>query len=79
MARKKARRGVVAFGGTAQALFMEQCALKEKTEGRLIPLPGEISAECGLAWSAPAEAEEEVKKTIKQHQIQIEGIYFLFL
>lgn len=48
--REKQLYWVLSFGTTQQALAWEkQCAAKG-VPGRLIPLPREISAGCGLAW-----------------------------
>ena len=56
MARKKSEKVVFAFAGTAQAVYMEQCARKDNAPGRMIPLPREISAECGMARRRRREA-----------------------
>lgn len=51
--RRKERRLIVAFFTTHDAMAFEDYCLERGVEGRLIPLPREISAGCGLAWSAP--------------------------
>ena len=58
--RKKERRLIAAFYTTHDAMAFEEYCLVQGAEGRLIPLPREISAGCGLAWSAPPEEEETV-------------------
>ena len=56
--RRRERRLVVAFFTTHDAMAFEEHCLSLGAEGRLIPLPREISAGCGLAWSAPAGDRE---------------------
>ena len=51
--RMRERRLIVAFYTTHDAMAFEDFCLARKAPGRLIPLPREISAGCGLAWSAP--------------------------
>ena len=62
-------RLVVAFNSTHDAIAFEAACEKNRTEGRLIPLPKEISAGCGLAWSAPPGTEKAL-----QEVLQAEGI-----
>lgn len=51
--RARERRLIVAFYTTHDAMAFEDYCLAHGVQGRLIPLPREISAGCGLAWSAP--------------------------
>ena len=51
--RSRERRLIVAFYTTHDAMAFEDYCAECGAEGRLIPLPREISAGCGLAWSAP--------------------------
>ena len=51
--RARERRLIVAFYTTHDAMAFEDYCLSHGVHGRLIPLPREISAGCGLAWSAP--------------------------
>lgn len=43
---------VVTFPTTAAAMACEQLCGEQGLPGRMIPVPGEISAGCGLAWKA---------------------------
>lgn len=52
MARNKKMKVVYTFPSTVQALRMEQCCKQEELDGRLIPVPKQISAGCGMAWAA---------------------------
>ena len=59
--RKKEKRLITAFYTTHDAMAFEEFCHEHSVPGRLIPLPREISAGCGLAWSAPPEDEEGLK------------------
>lgn len=63
--RKKERRLIVAFYTTHDAMAFEDYCLSSGGEGRLIPLPREISAGCGLAWSAPPGDEGGLRQRLR--------------
>ena len=46
---------ILSFSTTASALQAEQHLTAQGCPGRLIPLPREISAGCGLAWRMTPE------------------------
>ena len=79
MAREKTRRVVFTFHTTTMAMMMEQCARKTGAQGRLIPVPRQISAGCGMAWSAPAEERQGLESLIRENGIEVEGSYELLL
>jgi hypothetical protein len=43
-------------------------------QGRLIPVPLEISGACGLAWLSETENKDEMEKLINVYGIQIDNI-----
>ncbi len=56
--RKKVEKLVIAFHTTAEAMKMESECRRAGLGERLIPIPREISAGCGMAWSAdPGDRE----------------------
>lgn len=57
MTRQKKPQLVIAFGSTTQALAAEALFTRMRLPGRMIPLPPQIAAGCGLAWKAEPEAE----------------------
>lgn len=79
MNRVKTEKVVFTFPTTTQALRMEQKARERGSLGRLIPVPREISAGCGMAWSAPAAEREKLEQLAREHNIQTEGVHKLFL
>lgn len=70
---------VVTFRTTAAALRMEDCAKRAQLAGRLIPTPREISAGCGLAWSAPADQEHDLRLFLQQYKMEVEQVSRLML
>lgn len=48
--RQKQMYYVLTFRTTTAALSMERFCQESKIPGRLIPLPVQVSAGCGLAW-----------------------------
>ena len=50
--RKKKTYIVLSFRTTVEAMAWEKHCATAQIPGRLIPLPREISAGCGLAWKA---------------------------
>ena len=51
--RKKELKLVITFLTTAEAIAMGTVCRKMEIPGRLIPVPRQISAGCGLSWSMP--------------------------
>ena len=48
--RKKRQYIVLSFASTAHAMGWEKECAARGIPGRIIPLPGEITAGCGLGW-----------------------------
>lgn len=64
--RRKVITTVVTFSTTTAAMKMERTAKESEFPGRLIPIPSEISAQCGLAWKCVEQSEEETEKFLKK-------------
>ena len=62
--RKKEERVLVSFFAAAQAMAAEKACRRAELPGRLIPTPRQISAGCGLVWSAPPQWEEQIRKRL---------------
>lgn len=73
--RKKELKLVVTFHTTADAMAMEKVCREAEVSGRLIPVPREISAGCGLAWCAPTEEREKLVDVMDQHGIEQESLH----
>ena len=68
---EKRIRLVVTFSTTVAAMEMERYCLQNGIPGRLIPTPRQITADCGLAWSAPPEAEYVVRQAARAGNIEL--------
>ena len=60
---------------TTAAMKMERTAKESEFPGRLIPIPSEISAQCGLAWKCVEQSEEETENFLKKKELAWDGIY----
>lgn len=55
---KKKPTLIITFTTTTQAMAMEKFCSQQNLPGRLIPVPREITAGCGLSWKAQPEDKE---------------------
>ena len=72
---KKQERLVITFYTTTAALAMEHICKEARADGRIIPVPCSITADCGLAWCAKNESEDALLALMVQHKITPPGIY----
>ena len=72
---RKTEKLVITFYTTAAAMAMEHICKEQGADGRIIPVPGSISADCGLAWCAQNESEDELLDLMVQQGITPQGIY----
>lgn len=66
---------VITFYTTTVAMAMELSCKQAGMDGRLIPVPGSISADCGLAWCAKPESEKALLQHMKEQRIEPQGVY----
>ena len=66
---------VVTFDATAAAMAAEKYCLERGVPGRLIPVPREITAGCGLAWKAEVDQEEAVTAALEAAGIAYSGVH----
>ena len=66
---------VVTFNATAAAMAAEKYCLERGVPGRLIPVPREITAGCGLAWKAEVDQEEAVTAALEAAGIAYSGVH----
>ena len=64
--REKKPALIVSFPTTTDAMGMERMCAENQLPGRLIPVPREISAGCGLAWKAPVDAQAYLTDAMSQ-------------
>lgn len=67
MERTKEKKLVITFATTTASMAME--AACDPKWGRLIPVPREIHAGCGLAWCANPELEMTLTKFMKEKNL----------
>jgi len=66
---------LIAFDSTQQALRTEMLLEFLDIEIDICPTPKEITAGCALSIHFPAQEVELVKKTIRDEQVEIRGIF----
>ena len=72
---KREEKLVITFYTTTAAMAMERLCKDQGADGRIIPVPGSISADCGLAWCANNGSEDALLELMVEHQITPQGIY----
>lgn len=78
MIQKKAKV-VITFHTTTDAMAMESLCKDRALSGRMIPVPGAITADCGLAWCAEPQMEEALLGAIKTAGISFQGVYHMMI
>ena len=73
--REKLPRTVLTFSTTADAMAMEAAAKDFGLPGRMIPVPSEIDAGCGLSWSANADDRKTLEARIAEFGLAHEGLF----
>ena len=74
---RKQERVVFTFHTTTDAMAAEsQC---KDLGGRMIPVPGEVTADCGLAWCAEPQLEEVLRSALNTAGIPVQGVYRLMI
>lgn len=63
---------IVGFHTTADALAFQAACTKRKLPGRLMTIPREVSAGCGLAWRVPIEEAPYLDELIEEERDYIE-------
>lgn len=79
MARLKRPAIVLSFAKTTDAMAVEKYCMENHLPGRLIPIPREITAGCGLAWKAAPEDEELLVSGMTEAGLSWSGLYHLEL
>ena len=72
---KKTEKLVITFHTATEAMAMEHFCKKRNADGRIIPVPGNISADCGLAWCAGLQSEESLLTLMNDYRLRFQGLY----
>lgn len=66
---------VISFESTHMAIKSEKLLLEEKLDIRVIPVPREITASCGLALKVELSSYDRAREVLKKNNIEISGFY----
>lgn len=72
MMREKKLYQILTFPTTTAAISMEKQCKEKEIPGRLIPVPRQITAGCGLAWRMTVEEYEIYQKDIFKLNLSFE-------
>ena len=67
---KKKPTLIITFDTTTQAMAMEKFCAQRNLPGRLIAVPREITAGCGLSWKALPEEKDRLMEALTQAGMQ---------
>ena len=76
---RKSEKLLITFYTTTAAMAMELVCKQTDADGRLIPVPGTISADCGLAWCAAPRSESDLRKLMAENCITYQGIHLCMI
>lgn len=68
---------IATFETTHMALLFEKSCRAGGLNVKIIPVPRQISASCGLACSYPCESEDDVRRVVAERQIDVETYHHL--
>ena len=74
---KKVPRYLLTFFNTSGASAVERFCTERGIPGRLIPVPREISASCGLSWAVLQEEKDCLELVEREFAEEIEGKWML--
>lgn len=77
--REKKNYMVLSFHSTTEAMSFEKQCLNHNIPGRLIPVPREITAGCGLAWRMMAEDYPLCQGKIQELELKFQELVELML
>lgn len=76
---KRLPRVVFTFRTTTDVMALERLCRERGMPGRVIPVPGAITADCGLAWCAEPEQEPVLLALLEGEGIPFQGVYHLLV
>ena len=68
---------IITFPTTVAAMAMEAACTEDGAPGRLIPVPTQISAGCGMCWCAELPEEEACLAVISAHDLVFQDIHHI--
>ena len=76
--REKKRWLIITFHTTAAAIAMEKLCRAKGLPGRLIPVPRELTADCGMAWRAGTEDRAQLFVAYRSETFGNLDVHYLF-
>lgn len=70
--RKRKTFLVITFSETADAMAAERLFERLRIPGRIIPIPSQLSAGCGLSWRTEPEQEAAVRSALDKAGIRFQ-------
>lgn len=68
---------VITFATTTQAMAVEKYCMDNGLPGRIIPVPREITAGCGLSWKAAPEDQAVLTEALKDSGLGWEEMHII--
>lgn len=68
---------IFAFDSTHAAILSEKVLKENNLNGRLIPLPPEVSAGCGLSLRIDEKDRDIVSEKLSENNVGIDGVFEL--
>ena len=75
--RAKSPRLIITFATNSDAMAMESEARAEDWPGRLVPVPSDIDAGCGLAWCAEPQERDSLLQLMQDHGLALEASFLV--
>jgi len=73
--RIKTEKLVITFHTTTDAMEMERLCREQGAAGRMIPVPRDISAGCGLSWCADPSEKDTLLALCREAGLKPQGIH----
>ena len=70
---------VITFHTTAAAIAMEKLCRAKGLPGRLIPVPRELTADCGMSWRAEVQDRPALAALTEAEGLEVDGFYELVI
>lgn len=77
--REKKQRLFVTFHTTAAAMAMEKYGAQAGLDGRLMPVPRALSADCGIAWCGRVEQRAQTQALLDARELEYEEVCELLI
>lgn len=77
--RQKKPYLVVTFFTTSAAMAAERACQEAGIPGRIIPVPREITADCGLGWRTDELYRAQLETLFAAHALEVDGYHTCLL